>query len=300
MGFFLRKKPRSRREIAESNERTRSEVSSAGQFQRNRTLTGRHTDAVVSTRIHSHSLHARRKKLMTILAGVVLAGIALTILLFQFTARPVVVSSGTTQVQNADEARYDDIINKYLQANPLERFRFALNTAQLLVWLQKDAPEVAAITEVESDGLGVTKYTFALRKPIATWSIGGRQYFVDEEGETFDKNYFNTPSVQVVDNSGATVVEGEAVASNRLLSFVGRLVSLMKEAQIPVTQIEIPEGSTRRLVVHTEGGPRVYVTVDGGVERQVTAASTAIKRLVASGEAATYIDVRANGRVFYK
>ena len=270
-------------------------------YRRNRTMTDRSTIPEVSERARIHQLRAVRRKIGIVFALVV-AGILILVLCFsQFSGSvSLTFQKSDTIVKEVQSTPYQAIFNDYYHKHPFERFRFVTNYDQLLAVLQLAAPEVASLRSTGIDGLGVSRYELILRQPVASWQVADTRYYVDSEGVTFTKNYYPEPPVTVVDNSGAQVAQGEAVASNRLLSFVGRVVALASEKDIKVTSIEIPAGSMRQLYLKGKGMPVIRMTIDRSVAEQVGNMQQALTYLKQKRLSPQYIDVRVTGKVFYK
>jgi hypothetical protein len=104
----------------------------------------------------------------------------------------------------------------------------------------------------------------------------------------------------VIDNSGVKTEQGKAIASSRLLSFVGQVVALSSQKGVSVTQVEIPAQSTRQVYIHGEGIPVMRMTIDKGVGEQVNDMAAALQYFKERGETPSYIDVRVPSRAFYK
>lgn len=284
---------------------------SYGTFARNRTLTGTTSDAVTTTspyndtlrspRTHVHHLARQRRKLGTILLIIVSASALLLWLLLQFSARVTINLSDTTISREIDSARYERAVDAYFGQNPLSRLRLALDAKQLGDYLTTVVPEVGEVTDISLGAIGETNITLTMRKPVAGWTIDGKQYFVDANGVAFEKNYYATPAVQIVDNSGVGFVQGTAVASNRFLGFVGRIVALAKDRGYTVTQAIIPVGTTRQLEVQLqEVNTHVRFSIDRPAGEQVEDMSRALQYLAKVGRAPGYVDVRVSGKAFYK
>lgn len=270
-------------------------------YRRNRTMTDRSTIPEVSERARIHHLRAVRKRIGFLLLGVMLIVALVSIGVAQFSGSVRVVSQGSSDIsKEIDEQIYRDLYNQYFSKHPFERFRFLTDIKQLTVYLQTEAPEVMAIKSSSMDSIGVSRYDLAMRKPVASWTVDERRFYVDADGVTFSKNYYGEPKVSVVDNSGAQVTRGAAIASSRLLSFVGRVVALSADKNITVTSIEIPTDSMRQLNVKGEGVPMVKMTIDKSVEEQVEDMAAAVKYFKQRKESPRYVDVRALGRVYYK
>lgn len=270
-------------------------------YRRNRTMTDRSTIPEVSERARVHQLRQLRRKIGWMSAAA--AGVILVIVLSlgQFSGSVRLVASGSAQLSAALAAdEYESLFDEYYQKHPFERFRFLTNYDQLLGYISHEAPEVAAIRPAGIERLGVSKYELQLRQPVASWTVADTRYYVDAEGITYEKNYFDEPTVAVVDESGAQVQQGASIASSRLLSFVGRAVALSADAHKKVTQITIPAGSMRQLELVGEGMPTVRMTIDRPVERQVADMVAALTHLGEGAVGLQYIDVRAESRAFYR
>lgn len=320
MSLFSRKPtqaelPRRRRAATEASKGSRRDVAAERQqdanstFKRNRTLTGSaspHVSTVSeptadlqSPRTHAHHLARKRRKVGSLFVAVTTAGFVVALLLYEFTASPVVSSSDSSL--SIDKDRYATVIDEYLGRQPVERLRFALNNTRLTEYLQRQLPEVADVREDGPSGFGVTRFTVMVRQPIAGWLIGDRQYFVDARGVPFEKNYFQSPTVSVVDDSGIQQASGTAIASGRFLTFVGRAVSLSAENGMVVEQAIIPFGTTRQLELKIAGQNfPIKLSLDRPVGEQVEDMRRAVVWFEQRNQKPEYIDVRVSGKAFYR
>lgn len=275
-----------------------------GQFRRNRTLSGVRRDPLDqsgSSRSQVHHLTNQRRRVGGILL-IVLAGITvLTLIITQLTARVIIAGSSTPLTAEIDSSKYEKVINDYLGINPAARFRFALDENQLSDYASVVTPEVKDIAQNGAVNLVETRFIMTFRKPLAGWQINGRQYYVDNEGIVFEKNYYDNPTVQIIDESGISPEQGSAVASARLLSFVGRVVALAGESSYQVTEAILPSGTTRQLEIRLKDvGPRIKLSIDRGAGEQVEDMVLALRYLFARGVSPTYVDVRVSGRAAYQ
>jgi hypothetical protein len=275
----------------------------SGQFRRNRTLSGVRRaplDPSNSPRSQVHHLADKRRRVGGILL-IVLAGIAvLTLIITQLTARVIIVGSSTPLTGEIDSNKYEKVVNDYLGIHPAARFRFALDEEELSDYAATITPEVDHMTQNGAVNLIETRFVMTFRQPVAGWQINGRQYYVDSEGIVFEKNYFETPAVQIIDESGVSPEQGSAVASARLLSFVGRVVALAGESSYQVTEAILPSGTTRQLEIRLKDiGPLVKLSIDRGAGEQVEDMVRALRYMSSRGIGASYIDVRVSGRAVY-
>lgn len=312
MALFSKKRPdppRRQRAAEKAQERaTESGLEERYAFRRNRTITGSASSQVAATsegiaqlkspRVQAHELAQQRRHIGGVLLLVVAGIMVLAGLISQFTAGVTVKTSELSQQLGPS---YAAAVQSYFGAQPLQRLRFLTDTQQLSSYVQEKVPEVAAVTMEGSAGFGKTSFVLTMRKPIAGWSINGRQQYVDATGTAFERNYFERPNVQIVDESGVRVEAGQAVASNRFLGFVGRAVGAAKKAGYTVSKVIIPRGTTRQVQLQLNGVRYpVKLSIDRGAAVQVEDMVRAVRWLRAHNVTPKYLDVRVSGEAFYR
>ena len=269
-------------------------------YRRNRTITDRSTVPGVTERARANYLRSVRRRVGFILAIILVALIVVGTAVSQLSGSVEITNSQTSLTKNIDQDRYSQLFDDYYKQHPLERFRFLTNYDRLTASLQQEAPEVQSIEPNGIGGIGVSRYELLMRRPVASWMIESSRFYVDASGVTFTENYYQEPAVSVVDNSGAVAIKGSAIASSRLLSFVGRVVALSEENGILINSIEIPSSSMRQLYLKGKGMPTVRVTIDRTAENQVKDMAEALDHLKRHKQSPGYIDVRVRGKAFYK
>jgi len=315
MAFFLKNKkqqnvPRRRQYVREQTSRMAESPKDdqAATFRRNRTLTGSISSHVIATgeasaqlkspRVQAHDLIRQQRHIGSILFLVVISAAILYALIYQFTAGVVV---HTKDLSVRLDPVYEQAIQSYFASQPLERFRFLTNIDSLTAYVQSKAPEVGAILPEGYVGFGVSEFNITMRQPIAGWAINGQQEYVDSSGTPFVRNYFAAPTVQIVDNSGVQVQTGQAVASDRFLGFVGLAVGLAKSAGYKVTQVIIPEGTTRQIELKIDGlNYLTKLSIDRPAGEQIEDMANAIRWFQSHKQSPQYIDVRVSGKAFYR
>lgn len=278
-------------------------------FRRNRTLTGSLSSHVSSAgepladlkspRTHAHDLTRQRRKVGGVFLGVIIICGLFAGLLFEFTARPVVnASDGSISLQ---QDRYEKAVNDYLAAHPIERLRFVLNRQRLNEYIGRTLSEVISINPEGSAGFGASQFNIVVRKPLVGWLIGSTQYFVDSNGVPFRVNYYDTPSVRIIDQSGIQQAAGTAIASTRFLNFVGRAVSVAHDYGLVVEQAIIPADTTRQIQLRIQSHDYpIKLSLDRPVGEQVEDMQRTIAYLDSKGLKPQYVDVRVSGKAFYK
>lgn len=310
--FSKKQKELPRRRQAERIQAERAQEEVLGQryaFRRNRTLTGSASSRVAgvseqsadlkSPRVQAHELAAKRRHLGAILTAVLIVAGGVFVLISQFTSGVVVTATPDASLQL--DPSYEKEIQKYLAEQPAERLRFLLDEDRLTAHLQVASPEVTDVKVGGAAGFGVSSFEVRVRKPIAGWNIGGAQHYVDAAGVSFERNYFASPAVQIVDKSGIQVEVGQAVASNRFLGFVGKVVGIAKKSGYDVQQVIIPRGATRQIEVRVKGvAYPAKLSVDRPVGEQIEDMKRAMQWMAQHNKKPKYIDVRVSGKAFYR
>lgn len=291
-----------RRRQPQEDETPPSVTSAPGQFRRNQTLSSyRHNTPEESSRQKAHHLTIQRRKLGSVFVLIFAAVVVLALLLWQLIAQVSVPTSTRQLTQRFDAAPYQQRIEEYLTLNPAQRLRFALNEDALSAYVASNLSEVERLELSGMPGIAKSTFSVTFRTPVAGWQINGRQYYVDKDGVVFEKNYYQSPTVQIVDESGVTPEKGTAVAGTRLLGFLGRVVAQAGERGYTVNRAVLPAGSTREVDLFVEGNPtRLKLSVDRGAGEQVEDADRTLRFLNGKNIRPEYIDVRVAGRAAYK
>ena len=279
-------------------------------FRRNRTITGSSSSQIKSSneqnadlcspRAHVHHLTSLRRRLLVYFFIVGAASFGLYVLLSQTVATEIFQVKGAPAIASAQQEAYRSTMEEYYTARPAERLHFLLDEERLTSHMQAKHPEIQSLL-VNQSKIGEAVVSIAARQPVARWSIESADQFVDGEGVVFAKNYFATPALQIVDESGARIGTGQLVASNRFLGFVGRLLSSANERGMSVVKVTLPAATTRQVEVLFNGTPTKYkVSVDRSAGQQVEDISRIVKYMGERGLAPEYVDVRLESKAFYK
>jgi len=280
-------------------------------FRRNRNLSHANragefsdTNGKTFSRARTHHLFVKRRKLSGILLICLLSITIILLMIVNFTAVPSVIISDTSITKSIPKSNYEDIIQDYLNENPFSRFLFILDDVKLTNYASDVAPEVSSIEYKDMKSFGNNNFIVKLRQPVAGWKINSKQYYVDKDGVQFEVNYFENPTVQIIDKSGASETmsnSGMAIASKRFLSFVGQVVSVAKKYNYTVVKAILPEDTTRQLEIGIkENGFIVKLSLDRPVNDQIGDMDRAIKYFTKKRIKPSYIDVRVSGKVFYQ
>ena len=281
-------------------------------FRRSRTLTGSSSAdiraagesraQIKSPRLKEHELKRHRNLLSVGLLATLLVAFGIWWLTSEFIAgKPEIRSRTALTASTMDTTKYQDLIDDYFGSRPLERFQFALNENGLLGYVQQRAPEVRQLS-VESGSLfGKGVATLEFREPLVGWQIRDKTYLIDGDGVTFQTNHFGSPSVTVHDASGVNPSDG-IIASNRFLSFLGRVISGVNKSGVgTVSKVTIPAGTTREIDLSLTGKPyRIKLQMDREPSGQVADVVAIVQYLSQRGIIPEYVDVRVPSKAFYR
>jgi hypothetical protein len=284
-----------RREMREKMLQERSGGESS--FYRGRTISGYQKEQ--SELSKNRKLVIRRRKLGAFFLGLAIFSILVFVFLLQFIAK-IAVSSDISSKKNFK--KYEKSVEKYLDANPSERFSLNLNKSALLESIQKENPEVFGILSVELAGIASYNFKLSFRKPVASWWVDGREFFVDSEGASFTENMFSeNPKLSIIDDSGAMVSSGKNVAGSSFFSFVGKLVSSANSQGLEIIKIRIPPLSLRQIEVSVKGVKYfAKMSTVGSAEGQVYNFKAAINYFSVHKKTPSYIDLRVEGKGYYR
>lgn len=284
-----------------------SEANEAYAFRRSRTMTGSLSSSVraaaeekstlQSDRMKHHSLRQKRRSLswMLLAALVGVAGLWALVGQYIFSVQAKVSFDETTK------QAYEQKIDQYLASNALERFTFSLNYGRLLRFVQQDYPEVKQISLSSTSFFQPTSMAVELRRPIASWTLGTAKYYIDNEGVAFRHYNGSAPELIVEDNTGIDPSQTGAVASEKTIRFIGRLVHLLGSSGHKVEKIELPPGTSREIDLRITGkNYLVKTSVDRDPAGQATDVDNAIKFLTSRGLTPSYADVRVSSKLYYK
>lgn len=299
---FSKKSEYSRRDVAARRqaELMADDNPSQHSYRRNRTLNSPNTStpAETSERAAIHKLAKKRKRLVRHLVWILVAGGLVLLLLWEAVLSMSIISPQPLSLD--DTNRYKATLESYFGERPIERFRFMIDQQSLDSFFLAKAPEAKKV-RVEGHGLATAQVKMTFRQPIAQWASSGTTYFVDDEGVTFQKNYFEAPAITVRDESGVPTVAGQEVINRQFLSFLGQAVSLFGKNDMTVTEVILPADTVRQMTFQLKDRPYpIKMTIDRGVDAQVKQAVLAIRHLDSQGSMPQYLDVRVDQRVFYK
>ena len=161
--------------------------------------------------------------------------------------------------------------------------------------LLKKFPELIDINVIR--GLPDTiKISYSERTPKIIWQSAGRYFIVDENGITFREIQGAADLPLVKDNNDLAINIGKQVVSANFISFVTELRPKLKE-QVEINRFEVNETTFQLDAIMVSG-----LTLKFDTTRSVDSQLSDLKKFLAdrSNEAQEYIDLRVEGKVYYK
>ena len=287
--------PLTRREKRELAEKSRA-VSLSQNFNRNQTISGYRAEE--SERMENRKLVIRRRKISGFFIGLMAASILIFIILLQLVIKISVVAPATKLNQ---PEKYAQAIDSYYNARPIERLQSYLDKQNLLNELQREYPEIEDITGLRTVNLTNYKFELKFRQPVAAWKSGSAMLYVDSNGVSFTKNYYDEPKIIISDESALQVSSGKTIASNSFIGFIGRLISAAQQKELTVSKISIPPASLRQVEVTLDGVKfPVKMLTTASVEGQVNNLVSAINYFNQHQISPSYLDLRVEGKGYYK
>lgn len=279
-------------------------------FRRSRTLTGsissdvrsvaEYNSNLKSPRLKLHKLRRHQKIVASSLVIVLLFVTGLGWMVGQFIRVPSDFQYSQEMNLIPPSQQYAQVVNEYFAKYPTERFLFRLESERLNAFMIERHPEVKDV-RLSSPMPGVFSAELYFRKPLLTWQSFEKQLYIDEEGVSFERNYFLEPSVVVDDQSGITLDNSNVVASGRFIQFLGRVVSSVASEGMSVQKIIIPADTARQVDVQLVGRDYPIKThIDREPSSQAKDLVSAIRHLDKNGVVPDYVDVRIAGKAYYR
>lgn len=298
-------------EAAGTNGPIRDDSYSTITFRRNQTITGSSSSSVNAVTSHeaqlrsarqeAHQLRHKRRSLLSLAIVILAAAGVLFVMLYQSVLSVDVALYGQIGALNqSQEAGLRKVIDQYYGGNPFQRIRAFFSPSQLASYMQMHGhPEVDSILSLDPKALGVAVITLKVREPIASWTIGGVEHFVDNRGIVFNENYYAAPPIAIVDQSNIAPAQGE-IASSRLLQFIGIASAKLKANKYTIHQVILPANTTREVEFVLSTGPALKMTIDRSAGEQCEDAVRALQYFAAHGITISYADVRVSRQAYYQ
>lgn len=204
----------------------------------------------------------------------------------------VTVSSESVQTQ----------VQNVITSSPLTQNIIFVPTGKIADELKKQNYQIAE-ADVRRSGLNSIIVKVTEQKPSILWSSGNTLSIIGANGHAYDgeiTDLMKQKLVTVVDTTNLPVKKGEKVVAQEFVDFVNALHEQLLNKGVTVSQYQIGD-TTTELIVKTGQGYYVRFDTTRPVEQQLQDLSAVQAQMKKSGKKANeYIDLRINGKVFYK
>ena len=266
-------------------------------FNRNQTISG--VEKEKSTRIEKRKLITQRRKVSSFFMIIFAIVALILIILLQFVATVEIEGENIHNI--IPSGKYIYSIEKYYSKQPIERIRSYLKKDDLLTFLQKDHPEIENISQISMSAITKYKFKIKFRRPVASWTSSDKTLYVDKNGISFSYNYYSNPRLSVADESGVQAHSGRTIASSSFLGFIGKIVSEANNRGLVVEKVTIPPASLRQVHIFIKGvSYPVKLLTTASPEGQVVNLDSAIKYFLQNKITPEYLDLRVEGKGYYK
>jgi hypothetical protein len=207
-----------------------------------------------------------------------------------------------------DEKAYEAAASRYLASSVWNGNKLTVNTGAVAARLQQDFPELTSVSvALPLVGHRPVVYIRTAAPRLLLTTTNGQSFVVDENGKALiaasrvaDLAALKLPVIN--DESGISLSEGKTVLSSSSVSFIRIVLSELSAQNIRPERITLPAG-TSELDVYPVG-TSYFVKFNFQSETALQQAGTYLAtaaRLKEQGITPNqYIDVRVDGRAYYK
>ena len=207
-----------------------------------------------------------------------------------------------------DQKAYESAANRYLSESVWNGNKITVNTDAVAAKLQKDFPELTSVSiALPLVGHRPVVYIRAAAPRLLLTTNSGQSFVVDENGKALiaAARVANIAALKlpvVDDESGIRLTEGSTVLSSSSVSFMRIVLAELAAQQVHTQRLTLPAAASE-FDVYPVGEPyfvKFNMQSDSALQ-QAGAYLATIGRLKEQGITPTqYIDVRVDGRAYYK
>lgn len=234
---------------------------------------------------------------------------AIVVLALALLAYAIIASSlfkiHTIQVDGAFTLSNESIRQQakdVITSSPLTQNIIFVPTGKISDELKKQNYQIAQ-AEVTRSGLNSITIKITEQKPSILWSSGNTLSVIGANGHAYDgeiTTIMKEKLVTVVDTTNLPVKKGEKVVSQEFVDFINKLNEQLPNMGVAVKQYQIGD-TTTELQAITVAGYHIRFDTTRPVEEQLQDLSAVLAQMKKQGKKAVeYIDLRINGKVFYK
>lgn len=182
-----------------------------------------------------------------------------------------------------------------------------LSKTNMLKNLQKELPQIRAVTDYRRVFPNKIRIGLVERLPSYVWQSGENHYLLDQEGVAFQKVLNYSPSafseILVVDKTGKEVNVGEELVPANILEFMEKTKALWPQQvrETNFVSFSLPGTKSADIFVKTAIGFEVYFDLNRGVEVQLSNLALILGREIKpeTYPGLSYVDLRLANTGYY-
>jgi len=236
---------------------------------------------------------SRRSHMFLVTSLIVALTTVLALTQVYFDATYVSFNDDTDKViKQPDFDKMTALTREYLKQHPFQRINFLMNREGFRQFMTERMPEIKE-AKLQKANLFTNSLSVSLRHPIASF----KNQYVDSEGVIFDNNFYSSPKLEIIDNSGAAT----SSLPSSFLGFIGQVVAGLSKSGLTTQKIVIPPGALRYAEFYLEGVSYPFkAQIDRNPGRQVSDIVNMEKYLEEKNIIPSYVDVRVEGKGYWR
>lgn len=175
-----------------------------------------------------------------------------------------------------------------------------LNTNHVADYISNQNYQFSEV-RVERDFITGLKVIVKEKQPSIIWQTGASSYVLSDDGRAITdshSNYSDLPTIK--DSANLPVKLGDKVAPANFVKFVLDMLKGLNDRGIAVVDMEVPE-TTSEIYARTNKNYLIKFDTNRDIHSQLSSLDSVIKTISSQNKKPSeYIDLRIEGRVFYK
>ncbi len=205
------------------------------------------------------------------------------------------------------QATYDDAVRRAVASSVFNRTKPTISTKKLEATLRAQFPELSSVrVSVPVVGLAPTVYIEPPMPALLMAASDGQVYVLDGSGKALAAAS-DAPQVArmhlplVADQSGLSIVPGKTALPRDTVAFITEVAGQLKAKELTTENLTLPRATSELDVRITGVGYTVKYNITGNA-RVETGAYLAVKQHLDEAHITpgSYVDVRVDGRAYYK
>ncbi|MDP4038428.1 MAG: FtsQ-type POTRA domain-containing protein [bacterium] len=191
-------------------------------------------------------------------------------------------------------------VNQAISASITGRSTIFLNTSQIEDQLINQNYQFSSV-KIERVFPNGIKINVKEKQPSIIWRSGSSSYVLSEDGRTITDmtvNYSNLPTIN--DSANLPVKIGDKLVPASFVTFVLETIGGLNDRGIKIISMEVPD-TTSELYIKTDKAYLIKFDTNKNATEQLVSLDSVLKTLSRQNKKPSeYIDLRVEGRIFYK